>query len=500
MTWPLSAQPAPERDSPELIRQALESPALDRQRAALVLIPELGLKDAAAAATARHLAEYLKRSVNAENRRLALSAYAKLSPPAGLAAPVLKDALADRSAQVRLAAGLCLDELVVTSTRNFGRPGIFIVGTPGSVAMAGGGAAGVAWFHNWVPAMAGDERVWVRFSEDARLLLPLCQIALKDPDDRVKRAGADGIRQLARAISEVLPDPASSNSDTKVIDPLEAKLKWLLLQPALQALNVSASALEQATQAQDIETRRSATRAVEAVMQARAMALASRRFPPNDFSILSSNPPPEDPLLSGTAGLLPALARRLNDPSPDIRLVAIEGFEHQGADARPFLASIVDASRNADVFVRWVATRTLGRLYDGAMRAERAIIISALAERAADTDLDVRSVALTALGKGGNVSRPATSAVVRLAASGDPDMRVQAMRTLALIDANRSETLPAMGRILLAETTRVRKAAVIYLASLGTDARLLLPEIRPLLLDPDEEVRRETARALLAIE
>ena len=54
--------------------------------------------------------------------------------------------------------------------------------------------------------------------------------------------------------------------------------------------------------------------------------------------------------------------------------------------------------------------------------------------------------------------------------------------------------------ILAGKPAIVRRAAASYLGKLGPDARPILPQLKPLLLDSDDEVRGETARAVLAIE
>ena len=332
-------------------------------------------------------------------------------------------------------------------------------------------------------------------------MLPLCAIALKDADDEVRMSGGEGIRQIARAVAETLPDPATSNPETKAFDPFEAKVKWLLLQPVLTALNANVSSLKDGMTAKKFDARLTATKAAEAVSQARSLALASRRYPPDDLRSFVKNVPPEDALKTGAMSVLPSLAERLDDESAEIRLVAIEGFEHQGLDARSYLNAIIRASTNDDLFVRWVAARTLGGLFDGASPAQSAQIVKALAARTQDADLDVRMAALTAIGKGDATAKPATAAVLKLALDrGDPDQCVEAIKTLTKIHAEPSETVKGVAGILNSSEPAARKQAAIYLGSLGHAARAALPQLRPLLLDTDPDVRKEAAKALLAIE
>lgn len=495
------------KDSLATIRQALEGSNVDRQRAALVVIPDMvaGLTEPAqrrtqGAAFAKEIEQFLKRTKEVESIELALLAYGNLNPPPAVANGVLKPYFASSSVVVRRAAGQALVELISASVKDFGRPVILTEANLGSASLAGGAAPALVWLRSWTAATLKNEPAWGRFGEDARQLLPLCAIALADSDDKVKTAGADGMQQFAKAIVDVLPDPRSSDANTKLVDPFESKLKWLLLQPTFTAINANSPALRQAMTTSDLPTRMAATRAAYAVTQARALALASRRFPPDDLSVLSDKPLPQDALQDATLKLLPALSERLDDPSADIRLVAIEAFEFQGSDARLYLPAIIHASRNSDIFVRWVATRTLGRLYSGASGIETAQISGAIDGRILDADIDVRSTALTAAGRGKQDAQPTTGAILQLVAAGDPDQRVQAIRTLGLIKADPAQTLSVLGGVLNDAPNPVRKQAMTYLGSLGRAARPVLPQLRPLLLDENEEVRREAAKALLAIE
>jgi HEAT repeat protein len=126
--------------------------------------------------------------------------------------------------------------------------------------------------------------------------------------------------------------------------------------------------------------------------------------------------------------------------------------------------------------------------------------VGALAQRVEDSDLDVATAALNALAKGGETARPATTVVLRRTTHGDPDTRIQAIRTLEAIDADRATTVAGLIPVLSTDSARVRRAAVIYLGRRGTKAMPAISAIRNLLLDPDEEVRKEAAKAILSIE
>lgn len=484
----------------ESVRAALNSNEIERQRAALVLLPELGLRGERAWEATKAVTDFLNKSQDEENKALALVAIGKLTPSSEVSSNVLQKFLSDPSLKVRRAAGAMLTELLAGLARDFGKPLIITSGNPGSVSALAGSAGSSIWMKKWLAATVKEEPGWARFNDDTQILLPYCAIALTDQDDEIKQSGAEGIRIIARAIADVLPDPNSGNAESRVVDPFESKVKWLLLQPCFESLNSAAPLLSQGISSANAVTRSRSVRAAEAILQARALALATRQYPPEDFAELTTVNYPVDALKPAAMSVLPAVATRLSDESTELQLAAIESLEHQQSAALPYLKQILNASTHEDLFVRWVATRTLGRLLSFASPRQVPAIVSAIAVRLGDSDLDVRGAALTAIAKAGSNGRPATRALLDIAVKDDPNQRVQAIRTLPSIDAEREATLIALGGILAAAPDNVQRAALSYLASLGAAARPTVNQIRPLLLDDDADVRKEAARAILAIE
>ncbi len=494
------AQPPEVKDIPETIRRALATGGLDRQKAILTLIPEANLKGMDAITTGRILDDYLQKTTNEECKVLALVAYGKLNPPATPAAKVLKTYLTGQNVAVRRAAASALAHVMNAVCIEFGRPGLILVGSVESIGLATGGPTAVTWVRRWTTTLLNEEIAYVRFTEGCRQLLPLCGDALNDADDEVRASGAEGIRVVGTIIAETLPDPTIVTTEARTVDPFEAKLKWLLLQPALNALNKAAPPLRNGIASKREETRLRSARAVEALAMAHGQALSSRRAPPENLQAFVETVPPEDPLRSSVADLLPAIAEALRDESAETRLTAAEAFENFGPDGRPQLAAVIAASTNRDLFVRWVTTRALGRMFAGASADESKRIVAALAARVEDADLDVAVAALLALNKGGEAARPATEVVLRRTTGGDPETCILAIRTLEYISADRATVVNGFGPALAAESPRVRRAAVVYLGKAGSAARPAIPTIRKLLADPDDEVRKEAARAILQIE
>jgi HEAT repeat protein len=490
------------RDHPEAVRQALLSRSVDQQRSALLLIPDMKLEPQQAANLAGAIEDLLWKTNDEETKALALHAYGSLGPPPGPAARVLKAHLALGSARVRRAAAEALARVASASAMLFGRPPVNAPANIEGVGIAGGSPLALAWLRGGFQTTLREDAPYNRFGETCKLLLPLCSIALRDADATARGFGADAVRALARAAADVLPEPAASGTDARPVEPVEAKLRWALVLPALEALNAHAPSLRGALESPRPETRRAGARAAGAVVQARWQALVNRNSGADDLAALLGGDPPADPLKGAVAALLPALAARLGDDAPEVRIAVAEAIENGGEFARTQLDAVAAASASRDVFERWVATRTLGRLFTGANARQIERILAALRARLTDTDLDVRRTALTALGRGGSMARPATAAVLEvvLRERADPEFRAQAVRTLQLIEAERVLVVPVLAEALSTDSARVRREVVMFLGASGNAARPVVPEIRKLLNDPEEDVRREAARALLAIE
>jgi len=385
----------------ESARNALRSDKVDRQRAALVLIPELNLKGEPAEQVSQLIEAYLKKTNDEEGQVLALRAYGKLTPQAGPATVVFTNHLKSPSAAVRRAVGLALVDLSTAMADALGSPVLGITGSNEGAAMAAGGGISFAIVRAQVEtAIDDDDGVRMEaFAENTPRLLPVCALALADEDDQVKAAGAEAIARISQAVARVLPDTSLMATDSRPA-PSEMKVKWVLLAPVLDALSKAVPNLDRAMTAATPDARKSGTRAAEAVTQARSGALANQRLKVSFFeSVLDKPTPNSDVLGPSVQKLLPALAERLEDNSADVRLVAIEGFEHVGPDARSQIAPIARASAHSDIFVRWVATRTLGKMLPGSPRPDAEQLVDAIAARVGDTDIDVRNAALSALDK-----------------------------------------------------------------------------------------------------
>jgi HEAT repeat protein len=469
----------------ERIRLALAGDKVHRQEAALVLIPTLGLKGKSAEDAAGLVENYLKRTSDDQGKALGLKAYGKLTIGGVRSAAVVEAQLKNGSDLVREAAAAALVDLCASAADTEVPVFKFKETAEGSALAAGAGAAFASIRNQMEPAV-----------ESLSKLLPVCTLALRDPNDRVKASGAEAISRISQGLFIALPDNTFLG-DGK-IDPYEMGLRWESVSIVFAALNRAALSLKLAMSARSVETRKVGTKAAEAVTQVHASLINQQLF---STSTGGKGKSPEDVLLTSVNELLPALAARLDDESGEVRLVAIEGFEHVGHNARIELRPIAKATTNSNFFVRWVAARTLGKMLPGSNANDAEEIVRALEGSLADSDLDVRDAALTALARGTTTSRPATDAILKVAGSNDdPDLRVHAMDVLEKIKADRVRANSTMIANLSDPDARIRKESAKYLGRSGTVARPALPALRKLLTNFDEDVRKEAAKAILLIE
>ncbi|MFO0925497.1 MAG: HEAT repeat domain-containing protein [Gemmataceae bacterium] len=216
----------------------------------------------------------------------------------------------------------------------------------------------------------------------------------------------------------------------------------------------------------------------------------------NDKKADDKTEPDEDPVSS----LLDQIARRItesgfSDPNPPARRAMLEAVEALGKPAARYIDRIVAALDDRDLFVRWIAARTLGKL-----APERPdLVVPALIRRLDDEDLDPRQAAMRALGKYGPLACDAIGPLVDRLGKGDPDVRVTIMRTLEDIGQKAAAALPTLAKSLTDPNPRVRGEAARVIGRFGPLAADYVSALQPLTSDLDLEVRRNAIAAILNI-
>jgi HEAT repeat protein len=307
--------------------------------------------------------------------------------------------------------------------------------------------------------------------------------AFRDSAGPIGRSLVDsdaGVRASARSVMEDLGRVSRLLKEYEASVPVE--------RPARKDVHVPPPALSRPSLALRLPPAPSAAVGVEPGRAARPLpVLLVRRQKVEEKPI-----DPLDRLFTETAG---DLASGLKDKDIEARRNAMDALEGAGEEAVPYIPQIVGALRDCDVFVAWVAARTLGKL--APRRAD--IAVPGLVPLLCAVDLDLRIATATALGSFGAAATSAVPYLAKAVDDGDSESRIAAMRGLEAIGTTAVPALSAIARQLTNLDPRVRAEAARVLGRFGSLALSYVPQLRKLNNDPDNEVRRAVSEAILLI-
>jgi HEAT repeat protein len=205
-------------------------------------------------------------------------------------------------------------------------------------------------------------------------------------------------------------------------------------------------------------------------------------------------------------GLDRDIAARCADPDPVNRRRGLMAIEALGDEASIYLDRILAGTKDRDLFVRWIAARTLGKLAEDRKdrtnrltRAQTATALRALVCLLDDDDLDVRLATAKAIGLFGPAGSAAVAALTKHVNRGDAEFRMEVMRALEGIGESARTALPAIARELRELDPRLRAEAARVIGRFGPAARAYLPALMRLNDDPDSDVRSAASAAILNI-
>jgi HEAT repeat protein len=302
----------------------------------------------------------------------------------------------------------------------------------------------------------------------------------KMPEKDTEKKGESGSGGPARAQAlSGIAEPGLSPSTVEAFSPL----------PPGQPAPPEEATLEAPVKLSPTEARATAGRMVS------ARPTAFVRQPGEDL------PPPKraatDAATATLAKTMDAVIAGLADPKPQVRLASIYVLETMGDTAAPGLPALVKALRDSNLFVRWAAARTLGRLAPaGAEKAvpELATLMSP------QEDLSVRLMVADTLGKYGPAARGAVPALGAAVTRSDVELRVGILKALEAIGNDAAPAIPAIAWGLKDESSQVRAESARVLGHFGRSAARALPALRKALNDSVEDVRRAASEAILSID
>jgi HEAT repeat protein len=206
---------------------------------------------------------------------------------------------------------------------------------------------------------------------------------------------------------------------------------------------------------------------------------------------------PTVPLEQALDLALGALVAGLSDPDAKVRLASLDAIETMGEAAASTVPALARSLRDSDRFVRWAASRTLGKL---APRRPDLVVPVLARMLGSEEDLSVQLSVANTLSLYGPTASGAVSALVGTLGARDSEVRLAAVKTLESIGTDAVRALPAITGRLKDTNPQVRAEAARVLARFGPLAAESLPALRKAVFDPAEEVRRAASDAILLID
>src|SRR5262249_5771611 len=154
----------------------------------------------------------------------ALKAYGKLSIGGARPAAVVEAHLRKGADPVREAAAGALVDLCASAAETEIQVFNFKGTAEGSALVAGAAAALVSLRAQMEPTV-----------QNLSKLLPVCGLAMRDPNDRVKALGAEAISKIAQGLQMALPDNTILSDGGS--DRYEMNLRWNSMSAVFEELN-----------------------------------------------------------------------------------------------------------------------------------------------------------------------------------------------------------------------------------------------------------------------
>lgn len=203
-----------------------------------------------------------------------------------------------------------------------------------------------------------------------------------------------------------------------------------------------------------------------------------------------------DPIGTLLVQVLPGVVScGIRDPNPEARRAAHEAVEAAGAAGAPYIGELIKSLKDKDLFVRWIAARTLGKLAP----READAVVAGLVALLDDVDLDPRIAAAKAIGLYGPDAAGAVPPLAERSLKGDAEWRLTAIKALESIGTASVKALPALAKLLTDIDPRIRTEAARTMGRFGPLAKDHLETLRSLTVDADSDVRKAASDAIQAI-
>jgi HEAT repeat protein len=332
----------------------------------------------------------------------------------------------------------------------------------------------------------------------------------KDSDAVVRRNGMEAIYQAAATLQDLVPKPDEptllppstrlwSDAEKRMVQ--EATQKYqadkALYQPLIDAFKEQAENLARTVADPDAEVRITVRHALDMIATARLRLLRYEWSIPNPNVPKDNLQAPTDALALALRPSMLIIAARTGDPDYRVRRGSLDFLESLEDAAGPAVPRIALALGDRDLFIRWAAARTLGKI--GPIQPELTVPrLAKLVQVSQDTD--VRETAAGTLRRYGTVARAALPDLIGGLNVGEPAAQEAIMKAIISVGGDDAKlALPQLKLTLRSPTATLRRAAAETIGLIGPAAVDAVPDLRALLNDDDSAVRAAASEALVNI-
>jgi HEAT repeat protein len=341
---------------------------------------------------------------------------------------------------------------------------------------------------------------------------PYC---IKDADVVVRRNGLEALVDATTALFDQLPGttpgaplyreslPPSGRAWTifekedvkKAVDTLEKSER--MIAPILVALKDESGLIAKALYDPDVQVRVLSRRALEMMGNSRLRLNQARDAVPTELGA-PERIRREDVLKDAIEPGLLVFAQRVRDPNGAVRAATVDFLESMEDAAAPAIPALVAALSDRDLFIRWAAVRTLGKV--GKVKTD--VTVPAIAQLLnPQEDPDVREQAATTLRSYGPAAKAALPKLISMLNVGEAEAQEAVIKAITAIGGpENQDAIPALKKSLDSRSSNVRRLAAESLGRMGLQAKVALPELSARLrVEDDNSVRTAISEAIVEI-
>ncbi len=312
---------------------------------------------------------------------------------------------------------------------------------------------------------------------------------LTSEDTQVRKSSLNAVGNIASVIgNKVFPIDLSG-----VIQKAnEAKIRWLLVQPAWEQFIPLVELTAQSLNSSDTEVKAAAVQTMSKISLIYRQTEKPR--------LTAKDTARREGLRNILKDSIPTMLELLKSEDEETRLMVAQTLENLSGSV-PVTNALAQTCVDRSPFVRWVSCRALSRNALGQDKAEQTTSLELLEKLLQDTDLDVRNAAIRAAASFGPEAGPKLGPVLfKIAQSSGNESKPLVIETLGALKTAPDEVMPLAIELLEGNDLALRRATARALIPYGPAAAPARKALRKALTDPDTDLRKAAQEALIAID